>query len=152
MAGDVLWARFIAEEQYYTLETDEFDIFDEYLFEDGILTIKRITSEEEVTTSYPATLEIFWEIIYLNFGKAEYNFNELNFHNIQLEHKESHSFKAQILSEKSSDFLGCEFEADNLISINVLMELDTELKLKSFCLIYESEENNNVRKTIITII
>lgn len=90
-------AHILIKENYPTLETDEFNIFDEYYFLNGTMHMYRKSGGEEVVTDFASTWEVFWEIANENAGSAEYNFAENIFENLEILHEDNlHKMSANI--------------------------------------------------------
>ena len=97
-------------EKFPTLDTTDFDTYDEYYFIGGTMYMQRIAAGETNGTSFGSTLEIFWEVVSENLGSVNYNFTESNFTNLELTHEKNIHKLSALISEadKQSFFEGAE--------------------------------------------
>lgn len=114
-------------EEFPTLETDEFDTYDEYYFIGDTMYMQRIAAGETNGTSFGSTWEVFWEVVNENLGSTNYVFTESNFTNLTLTHNEhTHSMTATISDLNKHKFLvGAEGLAD-MSGISVSMTFNDE--------------------------
>ncbi|MDR2266038.1 MAG: hypothetical protein LBE09_00435 [Christensenellaceae bacterium] len=144
-------AHLIVEEEYHTLKTTQYNIHDEYFLCDGIFYIKRITDDEEVTSDYAASIDIFWDVVHENIGGSDYNFDQEALLNLSIIHTESgHSMSANVLEDRKNSFLGDNHDFKKMNDIRILMQLDQNLKLVHFQLEYYTDKINKTQKVIVT--
>lgn len=120
-------AHLSVKEEFPTLETDEFDTYDEYYFIGSTMYMQRIAAGETNGTSFGSTWEVFWEVVTENLGSTNYDFAESNFTDLTLTHNEhTHNMTATISDSNKYKFLaGAEGLAD-MSGINVTMTFDDE--------------------------
>lgn len=118
-------AHLSVKEEFPTLETDEFDTYDEYYFIDGTMYMQRIAAGEKNRTSFGSTLNVFWEVATENIGSVNYDFTERNFSDLNLTHNEhKHTLSAKISDNNMQKFLaGAEGLAD-ISNLNLSMDFD----------------------------
>lgn len=122
-------AHLSVKEQFPTLETNEFDTYDEYYFICGTMYMQRVAADETNGTSFGSTWEVFWEVVKETLGSTNYNFTESNFTDLSLTHDEhNHSLSATISEENKYEFLaGAEGLAD-MSGISVSMVFNDETR------------------------
>lgn len=142
-------AHLSVKEEFPTLETDEFDTYDEYYFIDGTMYMQRIAAGETNGTSFGSTWEVFWEVVNENLGSANYNFAETNFTDLLLTHNEhTHSLSATISdSNKYEFFAGAEGVAD-MSGINVAMTFNDETGYYDLKIGYTYKDKQSVEISI----
>lgn len=142
-------AHLSVKEEFPTLETDEFDTYDEYYFIDGIMYMQRIAAAETNGTSFGSTWEVFWEVVTENLGSANYNFAENNLTDLLLTHNEhTHSLSATISdSNKYKFFAGAEGIAD-MSRINVAMTFNDETGYYDLKIGYTYKDKQSVEISI----
>lgn len=120
-------AHLSVNEKFPTLETDEFDTYDEYYFIGGIMYMQRIAAGETNGTSFGSTWEVFWKVVTENLGSTNYDFSENNFTDLTLTHNgHMHSMSATISDRNKYKFLtGAEGLAD-MSGISVSMAFSNE--------------------------
>jgi hypothetical protein len=120
-------AHLSVKEEFPTLETDEFDTYDEYYFIDDTMYMQRIAAGETNGTSFGSTWAVFWEVVTENLGSTNYDFTESNFTDLILTHNEhTHSMTATITDSNKYKFLaGAEGLAD-MSGINITMMFNDE--------------------------
>ncbi|MDE5721646.1 MAG: hypothetical protein K2I30_02760 [Clostridia bacterium] len=134
-------SHFSAKEEYPSLETREFDVYDEYYFIDGTMYMQRTAMEETNGTSFISSLEVFWEVVSENLGSVTYDFSESNFENLNLTHEDGeHAFTAAV-SEKF--FVGAE-DLSDMSDITVSMAIDDDLNLIECKITYRYKGTQNV--------
>lgn len=118
-------------EEFPTLETQEFDIYDEYYFIDGRMYMQRNVMEETNGTSFASSWDVFWEVVSENLGSTNYNFSENVFTDLVILHNDGiHSFTATISDEnKIIFFVGAENLGD-MSNISISMSMDDSF---TFC-------------------
>lgn len=135
-------------EEFPTLETTEFDTYDEYYFIDGTMYMQRIAAGETNGTSFGSTWEVFWEVVNENLGSVNYDFKESNFSDLNLTHNEhTHSMTA-IISEgnKYNFFAGAEGIADmSGISIDMTFNDETSYFDLTICYTYQSKQSVEIK-------
>ncbi len=90
-------AHLSVKEEFPTLETTEFDTYDEYYFIGDTMYMQRVAAGETNGTSFGSTWEVFWEVVTENLGSINYDFAESNFSVLVLSHNEhTHSISAMI--------------------------------------------------------
>ena len=120
-------AHLSVKEEFPTLETTEFDTYDEYFFIVDTMYMQRIAAGETNGTSFGSTWEVFWEVVTENLGSKNYDFSENNFADLVLTHNEHmHNMTATISDSNKYKFLaGAEGLAD-MSGINVTMMFNDE--------------------------
>ena len=138
-------AHFIVLEEYPTLETQEFDINDEYYFIDDTMYMQRTVMEETFVTSFGATREAFWEVVNENLGGVSYNFAESNFDNIKITHTEKvHNFTASVSEEHKSGFFANTENLSDISNTEISMSIDDTFQLIEFKITYIYKEKQLV--------
>ncbi len=142
-------AHLSVKEEFPTLETDEFDTYDEYYFIDGTMYMQRIAAGETNGTSFGSTWEVFWEVVTENLSSANYNFAESNFTDLLLTHnKHTHSMSATISdSNKYKFFVGAEGIAD-MSGINIAMTFNDETGYYDLKIGYTYKDKQSVEISI----
>ena len=155
-------AHFEINEEYPTLETDEFDIYDDYYLINDMMYMQRKSMGEANKTNFASTIEIFWEVVSENVGSSSYDFTESNFTDLQLTHnKNLHNLSASISdTNKYKFFIGavgladmseitlsmiynelsgcCELEINYIyqdtqsVNIQIIKSEPTEIQIKDF--------------------
>ena len=136
-------------EEFPTLETTEFDTYDEYYLIDGIMFMQRVSAGETSSTSFGSTIDVFWDVVSEYLGPASYNFAESYFTNLQLLHDGNiHKMSGLISDEhKSSFFEGAEILSDmSEISIAMTYEESGYFDLQ---IEYEYQQKQHVTIRII---
>ena len=125
--NDETIAHLFVKEEFPTLETDEFDTYDEYYFIGGTMYMQRIAAGETNGTSFGSTWEVFWEVVTENLGSVDYDFTESNFTDLILSHDEhAHTISATISDVNKYKFLiGAEGLAD-MSGISISMTFNDE--------------------------
>ncbi len=76
-------------EKFPSLNTEEFDTYDEYYFIDNTMYMRRDADGESVNTKFASTWEAFWEIPNDIFG--DYTFEESNFTAMKIENAKNNA-------------------------------------------------------------
>ena len=142
-------AHLSVKEEFPTLETDEFDTYDEYYFIDGTMYMQRIAASETNGTSFGSTWAVFWEVVTENLGSTNYDFTESNFTDLILTHNEhTHSMTATISDSNKYKFLaGAEGLAD-MSGINVTMMFNDETGYYDLKIGYMYQDKQSVEISI----
>lgn len=134
-------------EKYPSLETQEFDTYDEYYFIDNTMYMRRDADGESVNTKFASTWEAFWEIPNDIFG--DYTFEESNFTAMKIENaKNNATLYAEINEDKKSAFFDNNTNADRISNAVIKMEIDSALALKKFEMNYLLKGKQNVSNII----
>lgn len=142
-------AHFEINEEYPTLETDEFDIYDDYYLIDDIMYMQRKSMGEANQTNFASTIEIFWEVVSENLGSASYNFNESNFTNLQLTHEgKSHKLTALISEQKKQSFFVGAEDLASMSEISIAMTYE-ESGYYDLTIKYKYQDNQFVTIRVI---
>lgn len=142
-------AHLSVKEEFPTLETDEFDTYDEYYFIDDTMYMQRIAAGETNGTSFGSTWAVFWEVVTENLGSTSYDFAESNFTDLILTHNEhTHSMTATITDSNKYKFLaGAEGLAD-MSGINVTMMFNDETGYYDLKIGYTYQDKQSVEISI----
>lgn len=115
-------------EEFPTLETQEFDTYDEYYFIDGRMYMQRTVMEETNGTSFASSWDVFWEVVSENLGSVNYNFSENVFSDLVISHNNGvHSFTATISDENKIIFFAGAENLGDMSNINISMSMDDSL-------------------------
>ncbi len=142
-------AHLSVREEFPTLETDEFNTYDEYYFIDGTMYMQRIAAGETNGTNFGSTWEVFWEVVNENLGSTSYGFAESNFTDLNLTHNEhTHSMTATISEgNKYNFFAGAEGIAD-MSGINIAMTFNDETGYYDLKIGYTYKDKQSVEISI----
>ncbi len=137
-------------ERFPTLDTEEFDTYDEYYFISNTMYMQRIAAGETNGTSFGSTWEVFWQVVSENLGSTKYDFTESNFTDLSLSHEEhSHSLSATISDSNKDKFLvGAEGLAD-MSGINVHMTFNDESGYCDFKIGYTYQNKQSIEIRIM---
>lgn len=120
-------------EEYPTLDTNEFNVNDEYYFIGGTMYIQRIAGEEKNGTDFASSWDVFWEVVNENAGSASYDFSQSNFTDLKLTHENGlHSLSASVPIEKKYSFFITSEEVADMSEIYISMTIDTSYSLIEF--------------------
>ena len=143
-------AHLTVTEVFPTLETDEFDTYDEYYFINGTMYMQRIASGETNGTSFGSTWEVFWEVVSENLGSVNYDFTESNFTDLTLTHNgHAHAMSATISDSGKDAFLAGAEGIGDMGQISVSMTLDDETGYFNFKINYTYLDKQTVTINII---
>ena len=141
-------AHLSVREEFPTLETNEFNTYDEYYFIGGTMYMQRIAAGETNGTSFGSTWEVFWEVVNENLGSTIYGFAESNFTYLNLTHNEhTHNITATISDgNKYNFFAGADGIADmSGISINMTFNDETGYYDLTICYTYQSKQSVEIK-------
>lgn len=142
-------AHLSTKEEFPTLETTEFDTYDEYYFIGGTMYMQRIAAGETNGTSFGSTWEVFWEVVSENLGSVSYNFTESNFTNLELTHSgKTHKLSALISEQNKQNFFTGAEDLAEMSAISIAMTYEErgycEMQIK-----YKYRDKQFVTITII---
>lgn len=142
-------AHLSVKEEFPTLETDEFNTYDEYYFINGTMYMQRIAAGETNGTSFGSTWEVFWEVVTENLGSVNYDFTESNFTDLTLIHEEHiHTMSAGVSNNNKYKFMfGAEGLAD-MTEISVSMTFSDETGFFNLTIGYIYQNNQSVEINI----
>jgi len=127
-------------EEYPSLETREFDIYDEYYLIDGTMYMQRTAMEENNGTSFISSLDVFWEVVSENLGSVKYDFSEKNFSDLNFVHDGGHAFTAAV---SENFFVGAENLSD-MSDMKISMSIDEDFNLVECKITYLYKGTQNV--------
>lgn len=143
--GDEKIAHLSVTEKFPTLETDEFDTYDEYYFIAGTMYMQRIAAGETNETKFGSTWEVFWEVVNENLGSAKYNFSESTFTDLSLIHDEhTHSMTATISENNKYKFLSGTEGLTDMSGICVAMTFNDETGYYDLKLNYTYKDKQSI--------
>ncbi|MDR3185549.1 MAG: hypothetical protein LBU04_01870 [Christensenellaceae bacterium] len=151
LSGERPYAHLLMEERYFTIGSTNSDLRDEYTIKEGVLSIKRVIDDDEITSNYAADMDIFWTIIDENIGGNNYQLYEDCFEDLKIEENESCSMSAKVKDSKKSEFFGDETDTDSFSNVAIQINLDSHQKLLYFELTYQSVHNESLFTTKIQI-
>ncbi len=134
-------------EKFPSLNTKEFDTYDEYYFIDNMMYMRRDADGESVNTKFASTWKAFWEIPNDVFG--DYAFEEGNFTAMKIEStKNSASLYAEISEDKKDTFFDDNTNVNRISNVAIKLEIDSALALKKFEMNYLLKGKQNVSNII----
>lgn len=138
-------AHLSVKEEFPTLETTEFNTYDEYYFIVDTMYMQRIAAGETNGTSFGSTWEVFWEVVNENLGSTNYDFAESNFTDLTLTHNEhTHNMTATISDgDKYKFFAGAEGLSD-MSGISVTMTFNDETGYYDLTIGYTYQDKQSV--------
>lgn len=142
-------AHLFVTEEFLTLETDEFDTYDEYYFIGDTMYMQRIAAGETNGTSFGSTQDIFWEVVTENLGSVNYDFAESNFTDLVLTHNEhTHSISATISDSNKYNFLAGAEGLAEMSGISISMTFNDESGYYDLKIGYTYQDKQSVEVTI----
>ena len=152
LTGELPYARLTVEEKFFVIGTNEFDFRDEFVLEDGIMTVTRETYNETINASYSSDLAAFWQLVSENeIGGASYNLSVDNFSEFNITHNgEYRILSANVSNTRVAQFFGNP-DAVSLNNVVIEMSMDSRNLLSNLKLSYESEVAGVPSTTIIKI-
>ncbi len=139
----------IVEEKYPTIETNDFNTYDEYFFFDNTMHMRRTNGDEVVNANFSSTWAVFWEVVNESIGENKYVFEKALFNDFELKHKKGvHTLKTTLFEETKNKFFNNKEEANQFSDVSFVMSLDKDCKLIDFSLQYKLKQNQNVKVEI----
>lgn len=134
-------------EKYPSLDTEEFDTYDEYYFINNTIYMRRESNGESVSTKFSSTWDAFWEIPSEMFG--HYVFKESLFAATKIDYVDDGvSLYTEVANERKSEFFDKNTNADRITNAVIKMEIDNNSLLKKFELKYILKEKQNVSSIV----
>jgi len=147
-----LVARLKVTEEYPTLNTNEFNIRDEFYLIDSRMFALRVDGDSQQITHFESSMEIFFELVDNNIGGQGYEFNENNFDTLYITHSDNaHNMTANIAQERLSYFFIGNSNAVQFSDVSLEIFITDDLNLKSFTLRYTDSNGRNVIIQIRTL-
>lgn len=143
-------AHFSVYEKYPTLETNEFDICDEYYFINDTMYMQRTAGNEINGTEFTSTWEVFWQVVNENAGSLSYDFSESNFTDLLIAHEnEKHILTASVPQEKKYGFFIDAEDVVDMNSITLSVIIDNNFSLLEFRMNYIFKDMQSVEIKLV---
>jgi len=147
LSASLPMAFYKSKEEYYSLNTGESNVFDEYYLFNNKLYVKRVSAEDETQSSNDSTIEVFWEIVTLDSGETNYKLKKNIFSEYKItKNKDGNSITAKIKSNQINGFFGR--EVDGISNVSLEIKLYKDGKLKQFNLEYSKSNYNYKIETL----
>jgi len=139
-------AYLFVQERYPSLQSDEFDILDEYYFVEDTMYTRRINGQDVFVTKFASTFDTIALLANENIGGASYKFRQeyfepLESQNIVLHSKNSHILAARVKDNLYSGFFGG-VDSGKMSEVTIRYKMDDRLQLVSFKLNYLDSGNS----------
>lgn len=148
-----LTAYLSVEEKYPTLNTKEFNIFDEYYLSNNVMYTRRVNDKDFTSSHFSSGIDTLFVVVFENIGNIVYDFTEDNFKpltesaTIISGDKNTRKLSALINEDKCGQFFGESVDVSELSDVKLEMNM-TNLKFDSLLLSYAENGRNVVIRII----